>query len=278
LAHWLRRRDDWCGARDADDVLALKKAKSSDPDAARPPTSASTSVAASDDSTPRTSLSSTPGSTSTPDSSVSDMPPSVTLKSSSTVTPVLTTHDPTLTDAASTTDLSSVKPIESSSTPKQSLRQSHPPRQTGQPPPICKDASLLIPLAPPLLPSTHPVRARITPASYPEIYSKIILQSRTPSVPINLRTLLAALVAGWKADDEWPPKPSATALLEKSIGRKKATAPSRTPNRAQRRDGEGEGLRHGVKAAVGRVLRLGALSSSHSSAGGVVGSAEAQGR
>jgi hypothetical protein len=281
LAHWLRRRDDWCGARDADDVLALKKANSSDADAARPATSASTSVVASDDSTPRTSLSSTPGSASTPDSGLSDVPPSTTTKSTPTLTPVLTTDDSTINDVASTSAVSSEQPIETSSLPIQSSSPSHPPRQAGRPPPISKDTSLLVPLAPPLLPTTHPIRARITPASYPEIYSKIILQSRTPSVPINLRTLLAALVAGWKADDEWPPKPSATALLEKSIGRKKASAPSGSTSRTQRKDGEGEGLRHGVKAAVGRVLRLGALSSSstsHSSTAGLAGAAESGGK
>jgi hypothetical protein len=97
-------------------------------------------------------------------------------------------------------------------------------------------------------------------------------------VPINLRTLLAALVAGWKADDEWPPKPSAGLAAEKSLGRKKtaAAAASNARPAARRRDVGGErepeGLRHGVKAAVGRVLRLGgALSSSHSSSGGGVG-------
>jgi hypothetical protein len=275
LALWLRRRDEWSGARDADEVLALRKAKKSDADAARPATSASTSIAASVDSTPRTSLSSTPGSASTPESSLSDMPPSATLKSISAVTPVPASHDPTINDAASTENSPSEQPTVAPSSPKPSPTPSDPPRLARQPPPISKDASPLIPLAPPLLPTTHPVRARITPASYPEIYSKIILQSRTPSVPINLGTLLAALVAGWKADDEWPPKPSATALLEKSIGRKKASASGATAHRAQRRDGEGEGLRHGVKAAVGRVLRLGALSSSHSSTGGMAGLGEA---
>lgn len=72
---------------------------------------------------------------------------------------------------------------------------------------------------------------------YPEIYNKIILQSRTPSIPINLLTLINALVQGWKDDGEWPPKPGP---LEKSFTRKKG--------------GDGS-LRSGVKA-VGRVLRL----------------------
>ncbi|KAF2173059.1 hypothetical protein M409DRAFT_62683 [Zasmidium cellare ATCC 36951] len=102
---------------------------------------------------------------------------------------------------------------------------------------ILSPTELLLPIAPPLLPN-HPVRRKITPNMYPEIYTKIILQSRTPSVPINLRTLVHALVQGWKTDGEWPPK---AAPLEKSIGRKRGSHSS--------------GLREGVKA-VGRVLRL----------------------
>lgn len=89
--------------------------------------------------------------------------------------------------------------------------------------------TLLLPLAPPIL-KNHPIRRKITPNTYPEIYSKIILQSRTPSVPINLQILVHALVQGWKDDGEWPPK---AGPLEKSIGRKK-----------------------GIKEGVRRVLRL----------------------
>lgn len=96
---------------------------------------------------------------------------------------------------------------------------------------------VLVPIAPPLLPN-HPIRRKISPNMYPEIYTKIILQSRTPSVPINLQNLVHALVQGWKTDGEWPPK---TAVPEKSIGRKRGS--------------HSGGLREGVKA-VGRVLRL----------------------
>ncbi|KAM3415350.1 hypothetical protein BST61_g8879 [Cercospora zeina] len=99
---------------------------------------------------------------------------------------------------------------------------------------------VLVPIAPPLLPN-HPVRRRITTSMYPEIYNKIILQSRTPSVPINLLTLIHALVQGWKSDGEWPPK---IGPLEKSIGRKKGAGA-----------GHEGSLRQGVMA-VGRVLRL----------------------
>lgn len=106
---------------------------------------------------------------------------------------------------------------------------------------------LLVPLAPPIL-ANHPVRRRITPEIYPEIYAKIILQGRTPSVPINLLVLTRALVQGWKDDGEWPPK---LAPAEKSIGKKKSNGHEST-------------LRHGVKA-VGRVLRITGGESSLSS-------------
>lgn len=107
-----------------------------------------------------------------------------------------------------------------------------PPRPPAPP------SEILIPLAPPMLPN-HPVRRRITPEVYPEIYSKIILQSRSPSVPINLLTMTRALVQGWKHDGEWPPK---QAPPEKSIGRKKSS-------------GHESSLKSSVKA-VGRVLRI----------------------
>lgn len=93
---------------------------------------------------------------------------------------------------------------------------------------------VLLPIAPTLLPN-HPIRRRISTNMYPEIYSKIILQARTPSVPINLSTLVRALVQGWKDDGEWPPK---AGPVEPSVGRKKGT--------------EGGMIRHGLK----RVLRV----------------------
>ncbi|KAF2209353.1 hypothetical protein CERZMDRAFT_47467 [Cercospora zeae-maydis SCOH1-5] len=103
---------------------------------------------------------------------------------------------------------------------------------------------VLVPIAPPLLPN-HPVRRRITTNMYPEIYNKIIVQSRTPSVPINLLTLIHALIQGWKTDGEWPPK---VGPIDKSIGRMKGAGA-----------GHEGSLRQGVKA-VGRVLRLTGVS------------------
>lgn len=59
-------------------------------------------------------------------------------------------------------------------------------------------STTLIPLPAPILPSTHPIRA--------SIYDKIILRGLSPTIPINLKDVTLALVAGWKKDGEWPPK------------------------------------------------------------------------
>ncbi|MCJ1229136.1 hypothetical protein MMC12_005801 [Toensbergia leucococca] len=65
----------------------------------------------------------------------------------------------------------------------------------------------LVPHPIPLLPATNPTRAAITPRTYPSIYSKIVLQGLTPSVPINLSDLTRAIVEGWKEEGAWPPPP-----------------------------------------------------------------------
>lgn len=102
---------------------------------------------------------------------------------------------------------------------------------------VAPPSSVLVPVTARIMPN-HPIRRRISPGMYSEIYSKIILQSRTPSVPINLSNMIHALVQGWKDDGEWPPK---SGPLEKSIGRRKGSG--------------GASLKDGVKA-VGRVLRI----------------------
>lgn len=114
---------------------------------------------------------------------------------------------------------------------------------------IAPPSDLLVPLAPPIL-VNHPVRKRITPEVYPEIYAKIIIQGRTPSVPLNLLNLTRALVQGWKDDGEWPPK---TTPAEKSIGRKKSS-------------GHESSLRNGVRA-VGRALRITSVTSENNFSG-----------
>jgi hypothetical protein len=71
-----------------------------------------------------------------------------------------------------------------------------------------QDTSDLVPVAPRLL-DENPIRASITPKTYRDIYQKIVVSSRTPSVPINLADMTKALVQGWKDSDEWPPRAGA---------------------------------------------------------------------
>lgn len=129
---------------------------------------------------------------------------------------------------------SSTPPQTTTSTPGTSPSATPDSLTVAPPSTISPDLDILIPLAPSLLP-THPIRRKISQNMYPEIYSKVILQSRTPSVPINLSNLVKALVQGWKDDGEWPPK---AGPVEPSLGKKKG--------------GEGGGIRHGIK----KVLRV----------------------
>ncbi|KAI2634404.1 hypothetical protein GGS26DRAFT_590246 [Hypomontagnella submonticulosa] len=64
----------------------------------------------------------------------------------------------------------------------------------------------LIPIPQPLLPPATPMRASITPAAYMTIYDKIVVQSATPSCPVNLSDVVRSCVTGWKRDGEWPPR------------------------------------------------------------------------
>ncbi|KAF9737865.1 hypothetical protein PMIN06_004298 [Paraphaeosphaeria minitans] len=75
----------------------------------------------------------------------------------------------------------------------------------------------LVPVAPRLL-ADNTVRKSITPRAYPDIFNKIVVSSRTPSVPVNLADMTKALVAGWKENGEWPPK---AAPLDPLAGKKR---------------------------------------------------------
>jgi len=82
---------------------------------------------------------------------------------------------------------------------------------------VTPPSHMLVPVMAKILPH-HPIRRKMSPNMYPEIYNKIILQSRTPSVPINLGVMIHALVKGWIDDGEWPPKPGP---VEKSLTKRK---------------------------------------------------------
>jgi hypothetical protein len=66
--------------------------------------------------------------------------------------------------------------------------------------------NVLIPLAAPIVPSSHPVRASILTRSDSELYEKIVRDNRTPAVPINLSQMMRVVVQGWKDEGNWPPR------------------------------------------------------------------------
>ncbi|KAI9804623.1 MAG: hypothetical protein M1833_006697 [Piccolia ochrophora] len=107
----------------------------------------------------------------------------------------------------------------------------------------------LVPVAPPLLDPTHPIRAAITPAVYPQIFTKVVTKSQTPTVPINLKDVTAALVQGWKNDDEWPPKIRAAAVAAAPLDEDVPAV------RRKKRAGNGTGNGVGGDAAKGHRSR-----------------------
>ena len=129
-------------------------------------------------------------------------------------------------------------------------RSSPPP-----PPPPQTPSTTFVPLAPPILPPDNAVRASITPATYPSIYSKIVIQGLTPTVPINLNDVVGALVQGWKDNDEWPPKSEAERA-----------------GMADGADGVGDlastGVKNGVRRGMGKVKKALGLSGSVEEDGG----------
>ncbi|KAH9898662.1 hypothetical protein F4778DRAFT_771710 [Xylariomycetidae sp. FL2044] len=111
----------------------------------------------------------------------------------------------------------------------------------------------LLPLAPPILPPANPMRSSITPASYPSIYDKIVVQTMTPACPVNLVDVIRACVTGWKRDGEWPPRST-------------IVAPVVAVKKKQRRSAVGEN----DKRDPGRRMSFNFLGRRHSAAGGAV--------
>jgi len=128
-----------------------------------------------------------------------------------------------------------------------------------------EDVASEIPIAPPLLPPTNPMRASISSAAYPTIYDKVILQNLAPSCPVNLQDILNACVQGWKRDGEWPPKngvPEASLRIQRKKGRKLSVAgilglarmdskDDGTTTAAQNGSGE-SGIRKGLSKIFGK--------------------------
>ncbi|KAF2257959.1 hypothetical protein CC78DRAFT_572816 [Lojkania enalia] len=119
--------------------------------------------------------------------------------------------DQPMTDASGSSDAPSPP---SSASASDSPSPNEKPSQNAESAPV----ESLIPVAPPLLPG-NPIRLSITPKAYPDIYDKVVVSSRTPTVPINLSDMTRALVQGWKDSGEWPPK---AGPLDPLAGRKRA--------------------------------------------------------
>lgn len=77
-----------------------------------------------------------------------------------------------------------------------------------------------LPIFPPLLPADDSLRDRINPKAYATIYSKIVVQGLAPNVPIPLVHMIPALVAGWKAEGNWPPQPMSISAADVKKGRR----------------------------------------------------------
>jgi Protein of unknown function (DUF4050) len=96
----------------------------------------------------------------------------------------------------------------SSSSPVDSVPESEDDGELEKP---ANSPEPLLPVYPSLLPEDNIIRASIKPEMYPAIYSKVVLQSLTPTVPVPLPDVTGALVQGWKSEGNWPPKGAAPA-------------------------------------------------------------------
>lgn len=127
----------------------------------------------------------------------------------------------------------------------------------------------LVPVPGPILPPNNPLRLSIQPSHYLQLYDKLIVNSLTPSCPINLSDMLPACVAGWKRDGEWPPRPALPVdpIFAAYTGQKKKRASIGTNEHApsgrrmsltgllsRDKDNEarsGKGVRHSLQRALG---------------------------
>ncbi|RAL17794.1 DUF4050 domain-containing protein [Aspergillus homomorphus CBS 101889] len=114
-----------------------------------------------------------------------------------------------------------------------------------------------IPVVPSLISSTNPIRASITPAMYPSIYSKVVVQGLTPTVPINLADVTKAMVQGWKADGQWPPKPTSIVLQDDATIPRRPEDSTTTAAGGDRAPSSPESKRRsGVASAVRKVFHF----------------------
>ncbi|CAL5868221.1 uncharacterized protein PFLUO_LOCUS2445 [Penicillium psychrofluorescens] len=133
----------------------------------------------------------------------------------------------------------------------------------------------LLPVAPPFISTSNPIRAGINPSIYPSIYTKVVVQGMTPTVPVNLADLTNAMVQGWKTDGQWPPKPAVSNIVladDASVPKKDKDADRAAGDRPARR-------KDSITSAVRKVFHMGSHafhrrgSSSHDANSGGGGAA-----
>ncbi|KAI9760000.1 MAG: hypothetical protein M4579_001937 [Chaenotheca gracillima] len=126
----------------------------------------------------------------------------------------------------------------------------------------------VVPVYNPLFPPTHPLRRTVAPKNYKEIYDKIVVQSLTPAIPVNLADMTRLIVMGWQDNGEWPPK--STIAPEQPIARRRnGTAPTliaqdaQAPKSDETERDQGRGRKGSVRGKVKKVLGF----ASHSTYG-----------
>ncbi|KAL4938944.1 hypothetical protein BDV06DRAFT_45806 [Aspergillus oleicola] len=123
------------------------------------------------------------------------------------------------------------QPLSSSSAiPATSPYTSSASSRSPSSPPTATFHDPMIPVVPSLIATSNPIRASITPAMYGSIYSKVVIQGLTPTVPINLADMTKAMVQGWKSDGQWPPKPQNLVLTNDAIVRPSNTSATKHPD------------------------------------------------
>lgn len=128
----------------------------------------------------------------------------------------------------------------------------------------------LIPVAPPFISAENSIRATINQSIYPSIYTKVVVQGMSPTVPVNLADLTKAMVQGWKADGQWPPKPAVSSIVLQDDATVPKTETDSAPTQTRRKNS--------ITYAMRKVFHLGAHpfhrrgSSSHD-AGSATGTA-----
>lgn len=78
---------------------------------------------------------------------------------------------------------------------------------------MCEDedalVDVMVPVAEPIVPHDNIVRTQMISKSPSDLYDKIVRDTRSPVIPINLAHMTRIIVQGWKDEGNWPPIPAA---------------------------------------------------------------------